>query len=50
MREAELRDESSRDKDILRFESANLRDSLPKSIFDTKSPDLSPKKPNMTKI
>ena len=50
MREAELRDESSRDKDILRFESANLRDSLPKSIFDTQSPDMSPKKPDMTKI
>ena len=50
MREAELRDESSRDKDILHFESANLRDSLPKSIFDTQSPDMSPKKPDMTKI
>ena len=50
MREAELRDESSRDKDILRFESANLRDSLPKSIFDTQSPDMSPQKPDMTKI
>lgn len=50
MREAELRDESTRDKDILRFESANFSEKIPASAFDASSPDPRPRKPAMEKI
>lgn len=50
MREAELRDESTRDKDILRFLSANFSEKIPDSLFDARSPEPNPKKPAMEKI
>lgn len=50
MREAELRDESTRDKDILRFLSANFSGKIPASLFDARSPEPNPKKPAMEKI
>ena len=50
MREAELRDESTRDKDILRFLSANFSEKIPASLFDARSPEPNPKKPAMEKI
>lgn len=50
MREAELRDESTRDKDILRFLSVNFSEKIPASAFDARSPEPQPKKPAMEKI
>lgn len=50
MREAELRDESTRDKDILRFLSANFSEKIPAPLFDARSPEPNPKKPAMEKI
>ena len=50
MREAELRDESTRDKDILRFLSVNFSEKIPASLFDADSPEPRPKKPAMEKI
>lgn len=50
MREAELRDESTRDKDILRFLSVNFSEKISASLFDADSPEPRPKKPAMEKI
>lgn len=50
MREASLRDESSRDKDILKFISVNFKAANPKRIFDPNSQTVAPQKPTMQKI